>query len=93
MKKIRWHVYLLTCADGTLYAGVTNDLARRLAAHNAGKGAKYTKPRRPVVLAWSVSTKDRSSAQKREHAVKALTRPEKLQLIAKQKTRAKKARA
>ena len=47
-----WWVYLLRCGDGTLYTGITDDLDRRLAAHNAGRGAKYTRSRRPVTLVW-----------------------------------------
>ena len=55
-----YFVYLLRCADGTLYTGCTNDLDRRLAAHNAGKGAKYTRSRRPVVLVYREQAADRS---------------------------------
>jgi putative endonuclease len=77
-----WYVYVLTCADGTLYTGVTTELERRLAEHNAGaKGAKYTKTRRPVRLAYSETAADRSSALKREFAIKHLTREEKQRLI------------
>ena len=50
-----WWVYLLRCGDGTLYTGITDDLDRRLAAHNAGRGAKYTRSRRPVTLVWRAS--------------------------------------
>ena len=77
-----WTVYLLRCRDGTLYCGATTDLARRVATHNAGKGAKYTARRRPVRLVWSEPCADRSAALRREHAVKALTRREKLALAA-----------
>lgn len=75
-----WSVYLARCADGTLYCGVTTDLARRVAAHNAGKGAKYTAARRPVRMVWSEPAPDRGAALRREHAVKRLTRREKLAL-------------
>lgn len=75
-----WHVYLLRCHDGTLYCGVTTDLERRLAQHNAGKGAKYTATRRPVALAWCEPRETRSEAQKREAAIKQLSRGEKLAL-------------
>jgi putative endonuclease len=78
----RWFVYLLRCADGTLYAGVTTDIARRLAAHNAGRGAKYTRARRPVALAWSARAKDKVAAMRREWRIKALTRAEKQLLVA-----------
>jgi putative endonuclease len=80
-----WHVYMVRCADGSLYTGCTNDLARRLAAHNAGKGARYTRSRRPVALAWSVRVKDRAAALSREAKVKQLTRPEKLALAARRR--------
>lgn len=76
-----YHVYLLRCADGTLYTGFTNDLARRLAAHNAGRGAKYTRGRRPVELVYWESFSNKSSALKREYAIKRLSRAEKLSLI------------
>ncbi|MBI5919474.1 MAG: GIY-YIG nuclease family protein [Nitrosomonadales bacterium] len=75
-----WHCYLLECADGTLYCGITNDLDRRLAAHNSGEGAKYTRSRAPVRLAYSEPCADRSSALKREAQVKRLKRDDKLAL-------------
>lgn len=77
-----WHVYLLRCRDGTLYAGATNDLPGRLARHAAGKGARYTRSRLPVELAWTVRAPDRGSALRREASVKRLTRAEKLVLVA-----------
>lgn len=78
-----WHVYLLRCADGTLYAGITTDLSRRLAEHNAGRaGAKYTRARRPVTLAWHESAVDRSAASRREYQVRKLPRPAKERLVA-----------
>lgn len=77
-----WHVYIVRCADDSLYTGCTNDLARRLEAHNTGKGARYTRSRRPVQVVWSVRVKDRSAALSREARVKQLTRPEKLALVA-----------
>jgi putative endonuclease len=72
-----WHAYLLRCADGTFYAGATNDLKKRLAAHNAGTGAKYTRGRGPVSLAWKRRVKDRGAALKLEARLKRLTRKEK----------------
>jgi putative endonuclease len=75
-----WHVYLLRCRGGSLYAGATNDLAARLARHAAGLGARYTRSRLPVELVWSVRVRDRSAALRRELAVKRLTRAEKLAL-------------
>ncbi len=77
-----YFVYILECADKTLYIGSTNDLEKRLHAHNNLKsGARYTKSRRPVVLKYSRSFKDRGKALSREAAIKKLTRKEKLQLI------------
>ena len=76
-----YYVYLLRCGDGTLYAGYTNDLQRRLAVHNAGKGAKYTRSRLPVDLVYWENFSNKSSALKREYAIKQCTRKEKLALI------------
>ena len=77
-----WHVYILRCNDDTLYTGITTDLNRREEEHNSSKlGAKYTKLRRPVKLVYSESCDDKSSASKREYAIKQLTRKEKLELI------------
>ena len=80
-----WCCYLLLCADQTLYCGITNDLEKRLAAHNAGEGAKYTRGRTPVKLKYSESCADKSTALKREMAIKALPRAKKLALCAVQK--------
>ena len=77
-----WWVYILRCADGTLYTGATNDLDRRLAAHNAGRGAKYTRTRRPVALVYREEGADKSGARRREAALKKLARAAKLRLIA-----------
>lgn len=74
-------VYILRCGDGTLYTGCTNDLARRLAAHSAGRGAKYTRARLPVALVYQEPAADRSQALRREAAIKALSRVQKLALI------------
>lgn len=76
-----FYVYILLCGDGTLYTGYTNDLERRLAAHNAGKGAKYTRSRLPVCLKYWEVLPNKSSALRRERAIKSLTRREKLALI------------
>jgi putative endonuclease len=78
----RWTVYMLRCADGTLYSGVAVDLAARVAVHNAGKGAKYTRARLPVTVVWSRGVKDRSAALKKEIELKSLSRGEKLVLVA-----------
>ncbi len=74
-------VYILRCGDGTLYTGCTNDLARRVKTHSAGKGAKYTRARLPVELVYSEPAADKSTALRREAAIKALSRREKLALI------------
>ena len=76
-----WHVYLLRCGDGTLYAGITNDLDKRLAAHRAGKGARYTRGRGPLRLVHSEPAGTKSAALKREHALKQLHRGQKLALL------------
>lgn len=78
----RWRVYFLRCADGSLYAGATNDLARRVAQHAAGKGARYTRSRLPVFLVYDEPARDRSAALRREAALKRLARREKLALVA-----------
>lgn len=75
------YTYLLRCADGTLYCGWTNDLEKRVAAHNAGAGAKYTKTRRPVKLAYYETFATKQEAMRREAEIKRLTRREKLALI------------
>lgn len=78
-----WHVYILECADATLYTGIARDLERRLSQHNGelAGGPKYTRGRRPVRLQWSAEVCDRSAALKREAAIKKLSRGEKLLLV------------
>jgi len=78
---LSWVCYILRCADDTLYTGITNDLEKRLAAHNEGLAAKYTRSRGPVMPVLVENCGDRSSALKREMAIKGLTREEKLALI------------
>ena len=75
------YTYILRCADGSLYCGWTNHLDKRIEAHNSGKGAKYTKGRRPVTLAYYEEFTTREEAMKREAAIKRLSRQEKLKLI------------
>lgn len=75
-----WVCYLLRCADDTLYCGITNDLDKRIAAHNTGEGAKYTRSRTPVELVFSEACEDRSAASKREIQIKKLSRAAKLQM-------------
>ncbi len=82
-KKIseQWFVYILECKDGTFYTGITNNINRRIAAHNAGKGARYTRSRGPVTLRYQESCANRSTALIRECAVKTLTRDAKEKLF------------
>ncbi len=75
-------VYILSCADGTLYTGWTTDLDARVSAHSKGQGAKYTKVRLPVSLVYSEAFGDKSAALKREIAIKKLSRSQKERLIA-----------
>lgn len=75
-------VYILRCGDGSLYTGWTNDLPRRLAAHQSGKGGKYTRSHLPVALAYQEALATPEEARKREWAIKQLSRREKLALIA-----------
>ncbi|APW65531.1 MULTISPECIES: GIY-YIG nuclease family protein [Arcobacteraceae] len=77
-----YFVYILECNDGSLYTGITKDISKRLNEHNlSDKGAKYTKVRRPVKLVYKESSENRSTASKREYAIKKLTRLKKLELI------------
>jgi putative endonuclease len=77
-----WLCYILCCADDTLYTGITNNLKKRLAAHNTGTAARYTRSRGPVELVFVESCADKSAALKREMEIKSLVRAEKLALIA-----------
>lgn len=83
--KPAWLVYLLRCCDGSLFTGITNDLPKRLKAHNAGKASRYTRSRLPVALAYVEPQRSKSAALKREAAIKKLPRPQKLKLLAKPK--------
>jgi len=78
--KIHWYLYILKCADDSLYTGITDDLNKRVAAHNAGTGAKYTRGRGPVQLIYWEHYLAKSDALRREAAVKKLTRQQKQQL-------------
>ncbi len=77
-----WIVYILECADGSLYTGITNDLERRMHAHASGKGAKYTKRRGPFTVRYTESLDSKGTALQREAAIKALDRSAKMALIA-----------
>ncbi len=76
-----WFVYILRCADGSLYTGISNDVSRRLAQHNAGKASRYTRSRIPVELVYQEPQDSRSLALKRELAIKALSRSQKETLV------------
>lgn len=76
-----WKLYILRCGDGSLYTGITVDIPARLAQHREGTGAKYTRGRGPLELAYTEDCKDHSHALKRERQIKSLTRTEKLALI------------
>ena len=80
----QWCVYILECADGSLYTGITDDLQRRLKAHSSGKGAKYTRGRGPLALRYREDCKDHSAALRRELQIKSLKRSDKLKLIQKE---------
>lgn len=75
------YTYIVKCSDGTFYTGWTNNLEKRIKAHNEGKGAKYTKARRPVELAYYEAFEKKEDAMKREWEIKQLKRAEKLRLI------------
>lgn len=81
-----WHVYLLRCADRSLYAGIAKHLEARVAKHNEGRGARYTRTRLPVELVYAEPAADRSSALKRELELKRLSASEKRRLVAARKT-------
>jgi putative endonuclease len=77
-----WHVYMVRCSDRTLYTGITNDLEKRIEAHNSGKeGARYTRSRRPVKLVYSEQVESKSAAAKLEYQLKKLPRLKKIRLI------------
>ena len=78
-----WNVYILRCGDGSLYTGISTDVARRLEEHRNGKGAKYTRSRGPLELVYEEACADKSAALRRELEIKALSRAEKLKLIEK----------
>lgn len=80
-----WYVYLLRCADGSLYTGITKDVNRRCRQHNDGTASRYTRSRRPTKLAYQEEHVSTSAALKREAAIKAMSRREKLALIRRRK--------
>ena len=84
-----WHVYIVRCADDTLYTGIAIEVERRIAEHNGSgrAGARYTRARRPVALAYQEGAASRSDAAKREYAIKRMSRGQKLALIARKAKR------
>ncbi len=76
-----WVVYMLRCRTGQLYTGCTTDLERRLREHNSGTGSRFTRSRLPVTVVYKEESANRSEALRREHAIKAMRRPEKLRLV------------
>ena len=80
-----WYLYILKCADETLYVGITTDLTKRLKTHNQGKASRYTRMRLPVELVYQEEQPDKSSARKREIQIKNWSRDKKLALIQKSK--------
>ena len=78
-----WYLYILRCKDDSLYTGITTDVAKRLEAHRAGKGAKYTRGRSPLELVYTEECGDHSTALRRELEIKAMPREEKLKLFEK----------
>ena len=77
---MEWWVYILRCADGSLYTGIARDVDRRCAVHNRGQGAKYTRSRLPVTVVWREAQPDKGTALRREAAIKGLRREQKLAL-------------
>lgn len=78
---MKWFVYLLRCSDNSLYCGITNNIENRIKVHESGKGSKYVKTRLPISLAYFEESENRSTASKRENAIKKLSKSEKEKLI------------
>ena len=86
-RTVRWSLYVAECSDGSLYTGITKDVEARIAAHNAGKGAKYTATRTPVRLLFQESQAGYSAALRREYQVKSLPKERKIRFIEGEKLR------
>jgi predicted GIY-YIG superfamily endonuclease len=84
VSRTMWFVYVLRCSDQTLYTGITTDTDRRLAEHNEGRGARYTRSRGPVALVYIERAPDRASALQREYEIKRMKAAEKREMVAKQ---------
>ena len=83
-ESVPWSVYLVRCRDNSLYCGISNDVARRVAAHTAGTGARYTRSRGPVALVWCMEVADKSAAMSVEMIVKRMGKAEKERMVAEQ---------
>jgi len=83
MAEEKWYIYIIKCRDGKLYTGITNNLKKRIAAHNTGEGCRFTRCRYPVKLIYTEACKNRSEASRREIEIKKLSRKEKLVLVKK----------
>ena len=81
MSKIDWYVYMVVCSDNSFYIGISNNVLKRINTHNAGKGARYTRCRRPVKVVYTEGPFTKSDACKREHFYKSFSRKQKLSLI------------
>ena len=81
VSKANWSVYILRCADGSLYTGIAKDTARRLQQHNRGVGSKYTRSRRPVELVFTATCSSHGEALSREHAIKRMSARQKREMI------------
>ena len=81
MKQMNWYLYILKCADESLYTGITTDIPRRIEQHTAGTGAKYTKGRGPFQLVYRETCEDKAAASRREWEIKRLNRADKLKLF------------
>ena len=81
MENENWYVYILLCRDGTLYTGISNDIKKRMLAHEKGKGAKYTKGRGPFKLVYENTFNNQSMAMKEENRIKKLSKVQKLKLV------------
>lgn len=92
MGETPWHVYIVRCADASLYTGIATDVAVRVGAHNAGAGAKYTRTRLPVELVYTEQARDRSAALRREASIKKLSANDKRALIAGARAAARRSR-
>ena len=81
LKPLSWTVYIASCADASLYIGISNDLAKRVLAHNSGRGARYTRSRRPVVVVWQWACGSSEEARRLEGSMKRLPRAQRIRVV------------